>query len=160
MLTPRLLPRGLCPNVHKPYIIKINPLTPELNPSAQRCLARIVTGDFASWTLHFVNVCFKNPHMQQLFIQFINYIWLFATCFGITLPSSGRAFWEMLNWGAVYRTLQMGVLCLVSLFVAMCYMVIIYRRFGGRTCLHLQHKISRPGKTVQENVTAASETGD
>jgi hypothetical protein len=25
-----------------------NPLTPELNPSAQRCLTRIFTGDFAS----------------------------------------------------------------------------------------------------------------
>jgi hypothetical protein len=27
---------------------KVNPLTPELNPSAQRCLTRIFTGDFAS----------------------------------------------------------------------------------------------------------------
>jgi hypothetical protein len=26
----------------------INPLTPELNPSAQRCLTRYFTGDFAS----------------------------------------------------------------------------------------------------------------
>jgi hypothetical protein len=26
----------------------INPLTPELNPTAQRCLTRIFTGDFAS----------------------------------------------------------------------------------------------------------------
>jgi hypothetical protein len=26
----------------------INPLTPKLNPSAQRCLARFFTGDFAS----------------------------------------------------------------------------------------------------------------
>jgi hypothetical protein len=34
------------------------------------------------------------------------------TCFGITLPSTGRvpsAFWEMLNWGAVDRILWMGV---------------------------------------------------
>jgi hypothetical protein len=39
------------------------------------------------------------------------------TCLGITLPSSGSipsAFWEMLNWGAVDRILQMGVLCLVT----------------------------------------------
>jgi hypothetical protein len=39
------------------------------------------------------------------------------TCFGITLPSSGsvsRAFWQMLNWGAVDRILWMGVLCLVA----------------------------------------------
>jgi hypothetical protein len=26
----------------------INPLTPELNPSAQRCLTRFFTGDFAA----------------------------------------------------------------------------------------------------------------
>jgi hypothetical protein len=26
----------------------INPLTPELNPSAERCLTRFFTGDFAS----------------------------------------------------------------------------------------------------------------
>jgi hypothetical protein len=30
----------------------INPLMPELNPSAQRCLTRFFTGDFASWTVH------------------------------------------------------------------------------------------------------------
>jgi hypothetical protein len=28
--------------------MKINPLTPELNPPAQRCLTRIFIGDFAS----------------------------------------------------------------------------------------------------------------
>jgi hypothetical protein len=53
----------------------INPLTPELNPSAQRCLTRYFTGDFASWTVHVVNICVKNQLMQQLFIQFINYVW-------------------------------------------------------------------------------------
>jgi hypothetical protein len=52
-----------------------NPLKPELNPSAQRCLMRYFTGDFASWTVHFVNICVKNQQMQQLFIQFINYLW-------------------------------------------------------------------------------------
>jgi hypothetical protein len=51
---------------------RINPLTPELNPSAQRCLTRFFTGDFASRTVHFVNICVKK---QQLFIQFINYVW-------------------------------------------------------------------------------------
>jgi hypothetical protein len=40
-------------------------LTPELNPSAQRCLVRFFTGDFASWTVHFVNVCVKSQQMQQ-----------------------------------------------------------------------------------------------
>jgi hypothetical protein len=29
-------------------VLLINPLTPELNPSAQRCLTRFLTGDFAS----------------------------------------------------------------------------------------------------------------
>jgi hypothetical protein len=50
-------------------------LTPELNPSAQRCLTRILAGDFASWTVHFVNICVKNQQIHQLFIQFINYVW-------------------------------------------------------------------------------------
>jgi hypothetical protein len=43
------------------------------------------------------------------------------TCFGIILPSSGSvpsAFSEMLNWGAVDRISWMGVLCLVTLCVA------------------------------------------
>jgi hypothetical protein len=40
-----------------PLVVDVNPLTPELNPSAQRCLARFFTGDFASWTVHFVNIC-------------------------------------------------------------------------------------------------------
>jgi hypothetical protein len=47
---------------------------PELNPSAQRLLTRFFTGDFASWTVHFVNTCVKNQQIQQLFIQFINYV--------------------------------------------------------------------------------------
>jgi hypothetical protein len=52
-----------------------NPLTLELNPSGQRFLTRFVNGDFASRTVHFVNICVKNQQMQQLFIQFINYVW-------------------------------------------------------------------------------------
>jgi hypothetical protein len=32
----------------KSEILTINPLTPELNHSAQRCLTRLFTGDFAS----------------------------------------------------------------------------------------------------------------
>jgi hypothetical protein len=58
------------------YVLRLlNPLTPELNPSAQRCLTRFLTGDFASWTEHFVNICVKNHQIHQLFIQFINYVW-------------------------------------------------------------------------------------
>jgi hypothetical protein len=37
----------------------INHLTPELNLSAQRCLTRFFTGDFASWTVHFVHIRVK-----------------------------------------------------------------------------------------------------
>jgi hypothetical protein len=48
---------------------------PELNRSMQRCLTRFFTGNFASWTMHFVNICVKNQQMQQLYIQFINYAW-------------------------------------------------------------------------------------
>jgi hypothetical protein len=53
----------------------INPLTPELNTSAQRCLTRFYTGNFASSIMHFINICVKNQQMQKLFIQFINYVW-------------------------------------------------------------------------------------
>jgi hypothetical protein len=35
----------------------------------------IFTGDFASWTVHFVNICVKNQQIHQLFIQFINNVW-------------------------------------------------------------------------------------
>jgi hypothetical protein len=51
-----------------------NPLMPELNPSAQRCMTRFFTGDFASGIVHFVTIYLKNQQLQQLFIQFINYI--------------------------------------------------------------------------------------
>jgi hypothetical protein len=50
-----------------------NPLTSELNPSAQHSLTRFFTGDFASLAVHFVNVWVKNQQMQQLLIQFVNY---------------------------------------------------------------------------------------
>jgi hypothetical protein len=59
----------------QPNVTFINPLTPELNPCAQRCLTRFFTGDFASWTVHFVNICVKNQQIHQLFIQFIKYVW-------------------------------------------------------------------------------------
>jgi hypothetical protein len=36
---------------------------------------RFFIGDFASLTVHFVNICVKNQQIHQLFIQFINYIW-------------------------------------------------------------------------------------
>jgi hypothetical protein len=42
---------------------------PELKPSAQRCLTRFFTGDFASWTMHFINICMINQQTHQLFIQ-------------------------------------------------------------------------------------------
>jgi hypothetical protein len=50
-----------------------NPLTRELNPSVQRCLTRFFTGKFASWTVHFINICVKNQQMQQLFSLLIIY---------------------------------------------------------------------------------------
>jgi hypothetical protein len=53
----------------------VNPLTQELNSSAQRCLTRFFTGDFVSWTVHFVHICVKNYQIQQLFIPFFNYVW-------------------------------------------------------------------------------------
>jgi hypothetical protein len=57
------------------FYTEFNHLTPELNPSSQRCLMRFFTGDFASWTVYFVYICVKTQQMHQLFIQFINYVW-------------------------------------------------------------------------------------
>jgi hypothetical protein len=52
----------------------INPLTPELNPSAQRYVTKFFTGDFAYCTVNFIitRTCVKIQQMQQLLIQFIN----------------------------------------------------------------------------------------
>jgi hypothetical protein len=52
----------------------INPLTPELNPSAQRYLTKFLLG------ILFLEPCIylimrENKQTQQLFIQFINYVW-------------------------------------------------------------------------------------
>jgi hypothetical protein len=87
---------------------------PELNLSVQRSLTRYFTGDFASWTVHLVNICVKNQQIHQLLIQFINYVrWLLRVsalhCHpqgAFLVPS------EMFNRGAVDRILWMGVLCL------------------------------------------------
>jgi hypothetical protein len=38
-------------------------------------LTKVFTGDFASWTVHLVNICVKNQQIHQLVIQFINYLW-------------------------------------------------------------------------------------
>jgi hypothetical protein len=52
----------------------INTLTPELNPSAQRCLTRFFTGDFVSWTVHLVNICVKtNKYTNYSFSLLIMY---------------------------------------------------------------------------------------
>jgi hypothetical protein len=53
----------------------INPLTPELNPSAQRCLTRFSTRNLAFRTVHFLYICVKNQQIHQLLIQLINYVW-------------------------------------------------------------------------------------
>jgi hypothetical protein len=62
-------------SVLNPRPFSVKPLKPELNPSAQRCLTRNFLGDFASLTVHFINMCVENQQIHQLFIQFINYIW-------------------------------------------------------------------------------------
>jgi hypothetical protein len=78
-------------------VTPFNPLTPELNPSAQPCLTRFFTRDFVSWAVHFVNICVKTQKMQQLFIKFINYVWyllhvsvLHCQIQGACLVTSGR----------------------------------------------------------------------
>jgi hypothetical protein len=97
---------------HRPLF---SPLTPESNPSAQRCLTRFFTGDFASWTVHFVHTkCVKNQQMQQLFIQFIMYgsSYIFRHYIAIFRERSKCILRDARE--AVDRILWMGVLCLVT----------------------------------------------
>jgi hypothetical protein len=54
----------------------LNPLTPKLNPSAQRCLTRFfLPGIFLLKSCISLNICVKNQQIHQLIIQFINYVW-------------------------------------------------------------------------------------
>jgi hypothetical protein len=67
----------------------INPLTPELNPSAQRCLTR----NFY-WGFCFLNpafrYCIREKPTNATIIHSVYYLCMVAsTCFCITLPSSG-----------------------------------------------------------------------
>jgi hypothetical protein len=51
-----------------------NPLTPELIKSLRATLPEeIFTGDFASWTVHFVNICVRNQQMKHSFSLLIMY---------------------------------------------------------------------------------------
>jgi hypothetical protein len=61
----------------KKRLHNINPLT-EIKSLCSMLSDEIFTEDFASWTVHFVNICVKNQQMQQLFIQFINYVHVHA----------------------------------------------------------------------------------
>jgi hypothetical protein len=54
--------------------LDINPLTPELNPSAQRCLPRYLLGILLLEPRISI-ICVKIQQMQQLFNQLINYVW-------------------------------------------------------------------------------------
>jgi hypothetical protein len=53
----------------------ITPLTPELNPSAQRCLTRVFTGILFLQPCSSLIYAWKTDNLHQLFVQFINYIW-------------------------------------------------------------------------------------
>jgi hypothetical protein len=53
----------------------INPLTPELNPSAQRYLTRFFTGDFASWSCISLMYAWKtNKYTNYSFSLLIMYV--------------------------------------------------------------------------------------
>jgi hypothetical protein len=61
--------RTVC-NINTTRDIRINPLTPESNTSAQRCLTRFFTGDFASWTVHFFNICIKTKNATNIHLVY------------------------------------------------------------------------------------------
>jgi hypothetical protein len=91
----------------------LNPLTPELNPSAQRCLTRFLLRILLLEPYILLIYAWKTKKYNNYSLSLICIV--APTCFGITLPSSGSvpsAFWEMFNWGAVHRILSMGVFCL------------------------------------------------
>jgi hypothetical protein len=96
------------------YCSEFNPLTPELNPSAQRCLTRFFTGYFDLEPC--ISLIYAWKPTNATIIHSVYWLRMVApTCFGIILPSSESdpsAFWEMLNWGAVDRILWAGGVCL------------------------------------------------
>jgi hypothetical protein len=51
----------------------INPLTPELNPSAQRCLTRFLLGILLLERR--ISLMREKTTNNQLFIHLINYVW-------------------------------------------------------------------------------------
>jgi hypothetical protein len=57
--TPKYLHGGHRNNFYFSKTHCFNPLTPELKSSSQPCLTKYFIEDFASWTVHFVNICVK-----------------------------------------------------------------------------------------------------
>jgi hypothetical protein len=53
----------------------IKHLTPELKPSAQRCLTKFLLGILLLEQCISLIYALKNQQMQHLFIQFVNYVW-------------------------------------------------------------------------------------
>jgi hypothetical protein len=105
-------------NRAKRHRVLLNPLTPELNPSAQRCLTRFFTEGFASSTVHFVNICLKNQQMKQLFIQFINYVWYLLHVSALHCHPQEAFLVPSERHSIVDRILWIGVLCLMAWCVA------------------------------------------
>jgi hypothetical protein len=64
---------GLFPGVKRPEHV-VNALTPELNPSTQRCLTKFLLGILLLEPCISLIYPLKNQQMQQLFIQFINHV--------------------------------------------------------------------------------------
>jgi hypothetical protein len=76
--------------------------------------------NFAFWTVHFVNICVKSQQMQQLFIQFVNYVWYLLHVSvlhyhpqGVFLVPSERCSIEeqsieYYGWGDVWRDVVRG----------------------------------------------------
>jgi hypothetical protein len=104
---------SLAPSLYSALPVNsVNPLTPELNPSAQRCLTIFFIGILLHEP-HFVNICVKNQEMQKLFLQFISYIcssYMFRHY--IASPDTTRPcaiFYRLLlNWASLTR--QLGTL--------------------------------------------------
>src|SRR5215510_14550641 len=78
---------------------------------------RFFTGNFASRTVHFFNICMKNQQIHQLFIQFINYVWLLLHVSALYCHLQGAFLVPSERYSIEEQSIEYcgcGVLCVVT----------------------------------------------
>jgi hypothetical protein len=82
------------------------------------------TGDFASWTVHFVNNCVKNQQIHQLFIQFINFVWYLLHVSALHAETCRSYLLKLINWRTNW--------CIGWLFTHILLVILIFKRLSTR----------------------------